>query len=349
MKTDKPIERTETTPKEGQLTIAINLEWFAQFVKCVLDTRQFGTLRILDDDDPITPSVQTVDSEQTPPWLIHKDDLEAIQNLHTKLIKAADATNIPEDAPDPDRTEEFVASIGACIVSKIIVLIHALLLCYNYYQVKSVPYPGQRPSDLLNPLIVPDLHWTLVVCGYTLFQHRDEFPARRAAFLKMLYRVMKLLFDVLAGMLPCAEVDALRAAYDTFHDNGGTAEDYRVFYDRLLAASRRFAAEEPKWERARAESPYQAPAPVVIPGTPAQPPKTGKGSRPRKQIPVKVAAALFGVSANTIHNWETLKTTPPEEYPGRDIGLSAFEQYADQYDIRLHNKKQLLKNRAEGL
>ena len=63
MENEKLVERAEPTPKEGQLAVAINLEWFAQFVRGVLDTRQFGTLRILDDDDPDTPSVQTIDSD----------------------------------------------------------------------------------------------------------------------------------------------------------------------------------------------------------------------------------------------------------------------------------------------
>ena len=79
-------------------------------------------------------------------------------------------------------------------------------------------------------------------------------PYLRTSILSNLYAMMKILFDVLYGMLSCEEVVRLREAYDIFHAAGGEGETFGLFFARLRAVSRRFAAEEPKWERERAKS-----------------------------------------------------------------------------------------------
>ena len=313
----------------------------------LIDVHRFGDWRIfLDGEEPDESDFTSYDPENTPPWIIHREDLEAICALHRQLVKAIVAADIPMEGGK--KSEGFLVLVGGCIVSKVILLIHCLLLSYNYYKVKTIPYPGRTASSYLNPEIVPDLRDALALTVFILFRNFDgSHPYLRTSILSNLYAMMKILFDVLYGMLPCEEVVRLREAYDVFHAAGGEGETFGLFFARLRAVSRRFAAEEPKWERERAESTYTNPAPVVA-NAAVFAPLAGAGSRPRKRIPVKVAAAIFEVHENTISNWDK-GLGRPQEYLGRDVDEELLRASADTYFRRRHNEEQAKRNRAEGL
>lgn len=313
----------------------------------LIDVHRFGDWRIfLDAEESDEQDFSSYDPENTPPWIIHREDLEAICALHKQLVKAIRAAEIPME--DGQKSEGFLVFVGGCIVSKVILLVHCLLISYNYYKVKSIPYPGCTASSYLNPQIVPDLKDALALTALILFSNSDgSHPYLRSSILGSLYAMMKILFDVLYGMLPCEEVVRLREAYDTFHATGGAGETFRLFFAQLQAVSRRFAAEEPKWERERAESTYTNPAPVVA-NAEAFAPLAAAGCRPRKRIPVKIAAAIFEVHENTISNWDK-GLGRPQEYPGRDVNEGLMQAAAKRYFLRRHNERQAKANRAEGL
>ena len=123
-------------------------------------------------------------------------------------MKKIAAAKIPKERPE--KSEGLLVFVGGCIVSKVIILIHSLLLTYNYYKVPTIPYPGRTASAFLNPEIVPDLRDALALALYIFFAQRDEQSMLRGAVLSDLYAALKILFDVLYGMLPCEEVAATR-------------------------------------------------------------------------------------------------------------------------------------------
>ena len=312
-----------------------------------IDVHRFGDWRIfLDGEEPDETDFTSYDPEKTPPWIIHREDLEAIGALHKQLVKAMLAADIPMKGGE--KSEGFIVFVGGCIVSKVILLVHCLLLSYNYYKVKTIPYPARSASSYLNPEIVPDLKDALALTVFILFGNFDGSHAYlRASILSDLYAMMKIFFDVLYGMLPCDEVVRLRESYDVFHAARGEGETFGHFFAQLRAVSRRFAAEEPKWERERAESTYTNPAPVVT-NAATFAPLAAAGRRPRKRIPVKIAAAIFEVHENTISNWDK-GLGRPQEYPGRDVDEALMQAAAERYFLRRHNEKQAKANRAEGL
>ena len=331
-------------PGTSKPKVVINLNAAARMYLRLVDVHRFGNWRLFFDDE-VADAEYTYNLENTPPWVIHREDLEAINALFRRLAKKIAETEIPKEKPE--KSEGLLVFVGGCIVSKVIILIHSLLLSYNYYKVRTIPYPGQTASAYLNPEIVPDLRDALTLALYIFFAQRDERPLLRSAVLSDLYAVMKILFDVLYGILPCEEVAKLREAYDAFHTTGGAGTTYEDFFVQLQAVSRRFAAEEPKWERERAESTFTNPMPVVAHAE-AFTRLAGAGSRPRRRIPVKVAAAIFETHPNTIGNWDKGKGRPPE-YPGRDVSEELLRSAADAYFLRRHNEKQTKRNRAEGL
>ena len=326
------------------LKIVIDLAAAERMFLRLVDVHRFGNWRLFFNEDQAGADL-TYDPGNTPPWIIHKEDLAAINALHRRLAKEVATAKIPKVRPE--KSEGLLIFAGGCIVSKVIILIHSLLLTYNYYKVRTIPYPGRSASAYLNPEIVPDLRDALGLALYVFFAQRDEQSMRRGAVLSDLYAVMKILFDVLYGMLPCEEVARLREAYDAFHTSGGAGTTFEDFFAQLQAVSRRFAAEEPKWERERAESTFTNPTPVV-PHATSFSRLAGAGSRPRKRIPVKVAAAIFEAHPNTISNWDKGKGCPPE-YPGRDVTEELLRSAADAYFLRRHNEEQAKRNRAEGL
>ena len=318
---------------------------YEQMFLRLIDIHSFGDWRIFLDEKSDEKTDLSYDPETTPPWIIHREDLLAINDLHRRLAKDIAAADIPTESGE--KSEGFLVFLGGCIVSKVILLIHCLLLSYNYYKVKTIPYPGRTASSYLNPAIVPDLRDALALTALVLFSHRDEHLYLRTAVLGDLYASMKILLDVMNGMLACEEVARLREAYDAFHATGGADDTLGAFLACLQAVSRRFAAEEPRWERERAESAYTNPAPVVDhAGDFAR--LAGAGSRPRKRIPVKVAAAIFETHPNTIGNWDKGKGCPPE-YLGRDVDEGLLRASADNYFRRRHNEEQARRNRADGL
>ena len=322
-----------------------DMKAYEQMLLRLIDIHRFGDWSIFLDDETDTKAEITYDPVTTPPWIIHREDLLAISDLHRRLAKDIAAANIPTKSGE--KSEGFLVFLGGCIVSKVILLIHCLLLSYNYYKVKSIPYPGRAASSYLNPAIVPDLRDALALTALILFAHRDEHPYLRTAILGNLYASMKILLDVMNGMLACEEVARLREAYDTFHATGGADEALGAFLACLQAVSRRFAAEEPRWERERAESAYSNPAPGVDhAGDFAR--LAGVGSRPRKRIPVMVAAAIFETHPNTIGNWDKGKGRP-SEYLGRDVDEELLRASADNYFRRRHNEEQAKRNHAKGL
>ena len=338
------METEDTSDSNALDDLAADARMFMQLI----DVHRFGDWRIfLDDDDPDEQQdFASYNPENTPPWIIHREDLEAISALHKQLARAIAAAEIPME--NGEKSEGFLVFVGGCIVSKVILLIHCLLISYNYYKVKAIPYPGRTASSYLNPEIVPDLKDALVLTALILFRNADgSHPYLRTSILSNLYAMMKILFDVLYGMLPCEEVIRLREAYDTFHATGGKGESFGLFFTQLQAVSRRFAAEEPTWERERAESAYTNPAPVVA-NAASFAPLAAAGCRPRKRIPVKIAAAIFEVHENTISNWDK-GLGRPQEYPGRDVSEGIMQAAAERYFHRRHNEKQIKANRAEGL
>ena len=330
-------------PSDCDIDLAAAKRMFIQLI----DVHRFGDWRIfLDGEESDEQDFTSYDPENTPPWIIHREDLEAICALHRQLVKAIRAAEIPME--NGQKSEGFLVFVGGCIVSKVILLVHCLLLSYNYYKVKAIPYPGRTASSYLNPEIVPDLRDALALTVFILFRNFDgSHPYLRTSILSNLYAMMKILFDVLYGMLPCEEVVRLREAYDAFHAAGGEGETFGLFFARLRAVSRRFAAEEPKWERDRAESAYTNPVPIVADAA-AFAPLAAAGRRPRKRIPVKVAAAIFEVHANTISNWDK-GLGRPQEYPGRDVDEAFMRATAESYFCRRRNEEQTKANRAEGL
>ena len=326
------------------MRIEIDLDAAAKMYMRLADVHRFGNWRLFFDGEEIADPELTYRPENTPPWIIHKEDLEAINAMHRRLVKEIAAAEIPKERPE--KSEGLLIFAGGCIVSKVIILIHSLLLSYNYYKVRTLPYPGRTASSYLNPEIVPDLRDALVIALYVFFAQRDEQPLLRSSVLSDLYAVMKILFDVLYGMLPCEEVARLREAYDAFHTTGGAGSTFEDFFAQLLSVSRRFAAEEPKWERERAESTFTTPMPVVAHARSFSR-LAGAGSRPRKRIPVKVAAAIFDTHPNTIGNWDKGKGCPPE-YIGRDVSEELLRSAADAYLLRRHNEEQAKKNRSQG-
>ena len=331
--------------QEDEYIIAIDMKAFELMYLRLIDVHRFGDWRLLIDDEESPDVKYTYKPEDTPPWIIHQEDLAAINALHRRLKKEIATANVPMEKPE--KSEGLLVFVGGCIVSKVIMLIHCLLLTYNYYHVKTAPYPGRTASSYLNPEIVPDLRDALGLALYVFFAQRDERPLLRGAILSDLYAMMKILFDVLGGMLPCEEVARLREAYDTFHMTGGAGRTFKDFLAQLQAVSRRFAAEEPKWERERATSTYTNPAPVVG-NADSFSRLAGVGKRPRKRIPVKVAATFFDTHPNTIGNWDKGKGRPPE-YLGRDVSEELLRSAAEHYFLRLHNEQQAKKNQAEGL
>ena len=328
----------------SKLNVVIDLDAAARMYMRFIDVHRFGNWRLFFDDEVADAEI-SYNPENTPPWIIHKEDLAAVNALYRRLVKEIAAAKIPKERPE--KSEGLLVFVGGCIVSKVIILIHSLLLTYNYYKVRTIPYPGRTASAYLNPEIVPDLRDALALALYIFFVQRDEQSLLRGAVLSDLYAAMKILFDVLYGMLPCEEVARLREAYDAFHTTGGAGKTFEDFFAQLQAVSRRFAAEEPKWERERAESTFTNPMPVVA-NARAFSRLAGAGSRPRKRIPVKIAAAIFETHPNTIGNWDKGKGRPPE-YPGRDVTEELLRSAADAYFLRRRNEEQAKRNRAEGL
>ena len=61
--------------------------------------------------------------------------------------------------------------------------------------------------------------------------------------------------------------------------------------------------------------------------------KPRKAAGKRKEISVKDAAKLCGMSPSTIEKWENGKRKKPEDYPGREDAVS-FRQWAERYKSR---------------
>ena len=309
-------------------------------------THLFGNMLFFLDETPDSCApMGEFDPEKSPPWIIHREDLLAINALYKRIVKEMHSVEMPEK--DCEKSEGFLIFVGGCIVSKVIILIHYLLLSYNYYKIRTVSFPGLTISAYLNPEIVPDLKEALVFSYYVIFANPERHPYLRTAILSELYAVMKILFDVMNGMLPCEEVARLREAYDDFHLSRGKDNTFAAFFTQLRAVSRRFAAEEPKWERERAESPYTEPMPVID-NAAGFAPLASAGRRPRKRVPVKVAAAIFETHPNTIGNWDKGHGRPPE-YLGRNVDESLLRIAAERYFLRRQNETRTKRNFAEGL
>lgn len=336
----------ETKKKPG-CEITIDLDAFKEMFFRFLDVHRFGKMRVfLDKKEKPKPKPRfSHDPSKTPTWIIQREDLLLISEIHQRLVKDLSSAEVPAD--NPEKSEDFLIYIGGCIVSKVIMLIHSLLVSYNYYKIRTLPYPGRNPSNYLNPEIVPDLKDALTITVFVLFTNRDLHPFRRTAILSELYSVMKVFFDVLNGMLPCDEVSELRKAYDAFHMSNGANDTIPTFLRQLQAVSRRFADEEPKWEVERVQSNCTCPTPnienidffTVLATT---------GKRPRLTNPVDFAASVFEVSKNTIINWDNGTGRPPE-YPGRDVSEDVLRAQAEKYFLRIHNTKQAIQNHNEGL
>lgn len=145
----------------------------------LIDVHGFGDWRIFLDNEPIAEPSLSYNPKSTPPWIIHREDLKAINALHKRLVAEIAAADVL--AESSENSKGFLIFLGGCIVSKVILLIHCLLLTYNYYKVKTLPYPGRTASSYLNPEIVPDLKEALALTDYVLFAHREQHPicARR--------------------------------------------------------------------------------------------------------------------------------------------------------------------------
>lgn len=130
----------DTSDCNGLVDLAAVKRVFFQLI----DVHRFGDWRIfLDGEDPDEPDFTSYDPENTPPWIIHREDLEAICDLHKQLVKAIGSADIPME--DGEKSEGFLVFVGGCIVSKVILLIHCLLLSYNYYNTRRhVPSASSR-------------------------------------------------------------------------------------------------------------------------------------------------------------------------------------------------------------
>lgn len=257
---------TGTERGSEKKTVAPGLETYPPgFIKMMtrfLSASVFGDHRFLKEGEKPSKTDVGYELGNTPPYVIHQEDLKAISEMHRNMIARLPSVDIPEDAEKIHEMPEFVMMMGWLAMCKVILLIQYLVISYNYYNVASVPYPGRSASSYLNPMVVPDLKDALILTGVCLvWSDRDKNAYVKTRALSDLYTVMKILFDLLNGMLPCDEVAELRNRYHVFHmskvDNG----ELEAFLEQLVKVSNRFAQEEPKWERAKPNSPYTDPIP----------------------------------------------------------------------------------------
>lgn len=238
---------------------------FTQLCKVVtrfMQLQQYGSMRVLADGEPPVVGEELV-SVDMPPWILHEEDFKAIRAMHRRIIDTIRNFDLPEDASDELNHNYFLILTGCSVASKIIVLIHCLLICYNYYNVPTEKYPGIKPSSLLDRNMTPDLFEGLEVLKWALINNPEKDAYLKANLLNDVYVVMKMFLDMLSGMLPCREVDDLRNAYMSFHSARDNGEAFRVLVLSFDALARRFAIAEPDWERKRGQSPYKEPMPLV--------------------------------------------------------------------------------------
>ena len=97
MKTEDPSDR------DSLVDLAAVKRIFLQLI----DVHRFADWRIfLDSEDPDEPDFTSYDPENTPLWIIHREDLEAIGALHKQLVKAIGSAHIPME--DGEKSEGFL-------------------------------------------------------------------------------------------------------------------------------------------------------------------------------------------------------------------------------------------------
>jgi len=183
--------------------------------------------------------------------------------MHRQLKDGIRNALANKNAPDAEKKRDSIDLVGYCVTAKIILLIQALLVCHNYYNVPTERYPDFKPSSLLDPLHDTDLAIALQYEKAILVDEPGKHADTKAARMSDIYAVMKTLFDLMTGWLPCAEVDKLRNAYTVFHTTPDGGEALDCVNDCLRALSVRFANEEPNWERARAGLANGVPQPLI--------------------------------------------------------------------------------------
>ena len=107
MKTEDPSDR------DSLVDLAAVKRIFLQLI----DVHHFGDWRIfLDSGDPDEPDFTSYDPENTPPWIIHREDLETIGALHKQLVKAIGSAHIPME--DGEKSEGFLIIRKAQLLRK---------------------------------------------------------------------------------------------------------------------------------------------------------------------------------------------------------------------------------------
>lgn len=309
--------------------------------------QDFGTFHIFYEDDDLPKDAISVDPD-SPPWLIHKEDFEAVQAMHRRMVKyiadAKDNENLSED----DAEKRTVTFTGFAVASKIIVLIQMLLISYNYYNVKTEKYPGFKPSALFDKELTPDLYFALFMYQSIMLKKYDKLFYVTASLKSDIYTVAKMLIDLLGGWILGPEVDDLRNAYTVFHNSRIADNALDILFDKLKAVSVRFSKEEPKWERERAASPYKAPHPLLQGVGDFQQmasPLHGatKRRKPHYRCSNKQAAEYFGVAESTIGHWRAWcrdkeaknAIKPPDDFPRHDATPEQMEFAAAKYNTRI--------------
>ena len=150
-----------------KLKIVIDLDAAKKMYTRLIDVHRFGKWRLFFDEEVPADAEFTYDLENTPPWIIHKEDIEAINALYRRLAKDITAAKIPDKKPD--ESEGILVFAGGCIISKVIILIHSLLLSLLRSDVTTF----QR--------IVLTLHMCDMIEEETLSRRKTVFTLKTAA------------------------------------------------------------------------------------------------------------------------------------------------------------------------
>ena len=103
----------DTSDCNGLVDLAAVKRVFFQLI----DVHRFGDWRIfLDGEDPDEPDFTSYDPENTPPWIIHREDLEAICDLHKQLVKAIGPT--AQSSSRNKRNPEHLLRVRSRLVQK---------------------------------------------------------------------------------------------------------------------------------------------------------------------------------------------------------------------------------------
>jgi len=270
----------------------------------------FGNVCAFDDpaEGGDCTAVATVDPRQTPDWIARP---QAIHDLFARYreIRRTIAERSPEQVLDVS-----TAGLLLLVEAKTTVLIKGLIGVYNFFHVKDADEPCARYSTLLSDDPRNDIALVFVVMDACLGKDDIRSPEARHV-LEHIDDAMKILFDMIASIASEGNLksthgsglSALRASYRSFHvPHPGKGNGYEPVFALIQAFAKvsDFLADcEGRWMKERPEPTLRRPAYGV----------KVKGVR---YILNKTVAGEFGVSVNTILNWNAGRVARPFGYAG---------------------------------